>query len=116
MHQIQYSIPKELAYAEELVHLMDDRFRIPVINFRFGLDPIIGLIPWVGDLITFVISSLIITALVRHGVSKYVMFKMIGNIVLDLIIGGIPLIGDIWDFFNKANRKNLQLAREHFSV
>lgn len=116
MYNLEKSLPQELVYAEKLVHLMDDQFRIPIINYRIGLDPLIGLIPWIGDIVTFSISSLIVMALVKHGVSKYVMFKMIGNILLDLVIGGIPVIGDLWDFFNKANRKNLKLAKEYFKT
>lgn len=53
-------------------------------------------------------------ALFRNGVSHSVILKMVANILLDLLIGGIPVLGDAWDFFNKANRKNLKLARKHF--
>jgi len=114
MNKIEHTIPKELEYAEKLVGLMDDKFKIPFINFRFGLDPIIGLIPVAGDIVSFSVSSLIVIALFRNGVPRTVVLKMAANIVLDLIIGGIPVIGDAWDFFNKANRKNLKLARKHF--
>lgn len=116
MHRIETGIPKELGWAEKLVRLMDDQFKIPFINFRFGLDPIIGLIPWAGDAITFVISALIVKSLVDAGLPKPLIKKMVWNIVLDLAIGTIPLIGDIWDFFNQANRKNLKLAKEYFAM
>jgi hypothetical protein len=114
MHKIERAFPKELEYAEKLVCLMDDQFKIPLVNFRFGIDPVIGLIPWAGDLISFVISSLIISAFLRNGVPFSVILRMIANIVLDLVVGGIPLLGSVWDFFFKANRKNLKLAREYF--
>ena len=114
MHKIEQTIPKELEYAEKLVGLMDDQFKIPFINFRFGLDPIIGLVPFAGDVVTFVISSLIVLSLFRNGVPRSVILTMVANIILDLLIGGIPVIGDVWDFFNKANRKNLKLARKYF--
>lgn len=114
MHRIEQSIPQEIVWAEKLVRLMDDQFRIPIINVRFGLDPLIGLIPWLGDFVSFSISALIITAFVRHGVPFRIIMKMIANVVLDLLIGGIPVIGDVWDFFFKANRKNLQIARAYF--
>jgi biotin transporter BioY len=116
MYKIEQTFPKELEYAEKLVQLMDDQFKIPFLNFRFGIDPIIGLVPWAGDLISFVISSLIISAFVRNGVPFLVILRMIANIVLDLIVGGIPVLGSVWDFFFKANRKNLKLAREYFEV
>ena len=114
MHRIDQTIPKELEYAEKLVALMDDRFKVPFLNFRFGLDPIIGMVPFAGDVVTFLISALIVLALFRNGVPRSVVFTMVANIVLDLLIGGIPVIGDVWDFFNKANRKNLKLARKYF--
>lgn len=57
MHKVEQTFPKELEYAEKLVSIMDDKFKIPFVNFRFGLDPIIGLIPFGGDVITFLISS-----------------------------------------------------------
>jgi len=117
MHKIeQQTFPKELEYAEKLVSIMDDKFKIPFVNFRFGLDPIIGLVPFGGDVITFLISSLIVLALFRNGVPRSVILTMVANILLDLLIGGIPVIGDVWDFFNKANRKNLKLAKEYFEV
>jgi hypothetical protein len=116
MYKIEQTFPKELEYAEKLVQLMDDQFKIPFLNFRFGIDPIIGLVPWAGDVISFIISALIVTSFVRNGVPFLVILRMIANIVLDLIVGGIPVLGSVWDFFFKANRKNLKLAREYFEV
>lgn len=114
MYKIEVAIPKELEWAEKLTRLMDDQFKIPIINFRFGLDPIIGLIPWAGDVVSFVISSLILSALVRNGMPLGLIARMAANIVLDLIIGGIPVVGGIADFFFKANRMNLGLAKAYF--
>jgi hypothetical protein len=114
MYRIETSIPRELEWAEKLTHLMDDQFKIPFINFRFGLDPIISLIPWAGDFVSFLISTLIVTALVRNGMPFLLIAKMVGNIVLDLLIGGIPVLGGIADFFFKANRRNLKLAKAYF--
>lgn len=104
----------ELEWAEKLTKLMDDQFRVPVIGFRFGLDPIIGLIPWAGDIISFLTSLLIISAIVRNGMPLGLIAKMIGNLLLDLLIGGIPVVGSVADFFFKANRKNLKLAQTYF--
>lgn len=116
MYKIEHTIPKELEYAEKLVSLMDDQFKLPFMKFRFGIDPIIGLIPWAGDAVSFLISALIVTAFVRHGVPFSIVLRMIANIVLDLVVGGVPLVGSIWDFFFKANRKNLRLAKEYFET
>jgi hypothetical protein len=115
MYRIEQTIPKELEYAERLTRLMDDQFKIPFINFRFGLDPIISLIPWAGDLVSFLISAIIVTALVRNGMPFGLILRMVANIVFDLLIGGVPVLGSIADFFFKANRRNLKLAQEHFA-
>ncbi len=114
MHKIEPSITKEIEWAERLVSLMDDKFKIPFINFSFGLDPLIGLIPVVGDLVSLAISGLILKGLIRAGLPKRLITKMAMNLLLDFLIGEVPVIGDVWDFFNKANRKNLKLAKEHF--
>ena len=114
MHRLEHSLPIELQWAERLTRLMDDQFRIPVIGFRFGIDPIIGLIPWAGDLVSFLISTLIVSAIVRHGMPRSLVVRMVANILLDLIIGGIPVVGTMADFFFKANRSNLKLAQQYF--
>lgn len=114
MHRIETTIPKELELAERLTRLMDDQFKVPIINFRFGLDPVIGLIPWAGDIVSFAISILILSSIVRNGMPFWLIARMVLNIVLDLLIGGVPVLGGIADFFFKANRMNLKLAREYF--
>lgn len=114
MRKIESSVPKEILWAEKLVYWMDDLVKIPFTNFRFGLDPIIGLVPWVGDIVSFAISGLILKSLVSAGLPKQLIWKMFRNIAIDFGIGLIPILGDVWDFFFRANRKNLKLAREYF--
>lgn len=114
MHRIANEIPKELKYAEKLVRLMDDQFKIPFLNFRFGLDPILGLVPWVGDLVSFAVSALIIKSLWDAGLPSKLIQKMVLRSLLDLGLGTIPVIGDVWDFFFKSNGRNLKLAKEFF--
>ena len=93
---------------------MDNAIRIPGTNIRFGLDPLLGLFPFIGDLISYGISSMLVLAMVRNGASGKVVIKMIGNITLDYIIGNVPIIGYIMDFGYKANERNLKLLHEHF--
>lgn len=93
---------------------MDNQFRLPGTNFRFGLDPIINLVPVLGDVSGFVISSALLLSMVKHGVSRKVVIVMVLNILVDAIIGGIPLIGQIFDFYFKANSRNLKLLKEHY--
>ena len=108
-------IPDELKWIGRMTDLMDNSFRIPVLGIRFGLDPIIGLIPGIGDVITFSISGLLVLSMVRKGASAMLALKMIGNILFDAIIGEVPLIGDATDFFTKANRRNFKLMQEYYA-
>jgi MFS superfamily sulfate permease-like transporter len=104
---------RELKWLEQATHYMDSVFRIPGTNIRFGLDPVVGLVPFVGEIITFCLSGTMVLSMVKYGASRKVIMLMIGNILIDSIIGSIPLIGDLFDFTYKANRKNLKLLKEH---
>lgn len=108
------SAPTDLYWIEEMVRLMDKRFRIPGTRFRFGLDPILGLFPVVGDLTSFAISGGLILYMLRFGVSRKVIILMLLNISVDAIIGSIPVIGNIFDFYFKANSRNIKLLRRHY--
>ncbi len=105
---------KELELIEKVTRLMDNAFRIPGTNIRFGLDPLLGLFPFFGDLISYGISSSLVLAMVRKGASGKVVVKMIGNITLDYIISNVPILGYIIDFGYKANERNFKLLKEHF--
>ncbi|QHT66482.1 DUF4112 domain-containing protein [Rhodocytophaga rosea] len=109
----EYNSSTELKWLEQATTWMDSLFRIPGTNIRFGLDPIIGLFPFIGEIITFGISGAMVLSMVKYGASRKVIILMIGNILIDSVIGSIPLIGDLFDFTYKANRKNLQLLKEH---
>ena len=108
-------LPKEVEVAKQLVTIMDDAINIPIVNKRIGLDPIIGLVPWVGDMFTAFISLLIVVSLVRNGAPVKLVLQMLVNIAIDLFIGGIPVVGDVWDFFFRSNRRNLKLLIDHHS-
>ena len=104
----------ELEWVDRITALLDSRFRLPLLKWKFGIDPILGLVPVVGDIVTFIISAFMIVIMVRHGASGSLVLRMIGNIVLDYAGGSIPLIGDIFDFRMRANRRNYHLLREHY--
>jgi len=93
---------------------MDSLFRIPGTSIRFGLDPILGLFPFFGDLISYGISCSLVLTMVKKGIGGKVLVKMISNITLDYIISNVPIVGYIIDFGYKANERNLKLLREHF--
>jgi len=101
-----------LRRLEALGSLLDSRFRLPG-GFRFGLDPLIGLVPGVGDAASAIISLYIVLEAYRLGASRGTLARMMLNIGLDLGVGIIPIIGDVADFAFKSNRRNLDLLRRH---
>jgi hypothetical protein len=109
----EHNLPVEHKWLEQATTWMDSLFRIPGTNIRFGLDPIIGLFPFIGEIITFGISGIMVLSMVKYGASRKVIILMIGNILIDSVVGSIPLLGDLFDFGYKANRKNLNLLKAH---
>lgn len=104
----------ELKYIEKFCIFLDKKYTLKGTNFKFGADPIIGLIPVAGHVITFIISGALILVMARHGVSGKVAVKMVLNITIDTLVGAIPVLGNIFDFFYKANIKNVKLLKEHY--
>jgi len=109
-------VEQDLHTLSRLAGLMDDRFRIPGTPIRFGLDGILGLVPGVGDGLGAVVSLGIAVVALRHGASLGLAARMLLNILLDMILGSVPLIGDIFDFAWKANRKNIDLLYRHHGL
>lgn len=105
---------KSLYWLDRTANLLDNRFRIPGTKIRFGLDFIIGLIPYVGDMIGLAISGLLLLVMARNGASGMVALKMVGNILLDAAVGVFPFIGDLFDLGYKANRRNVNLLQQHY--
>ncbi len=99
--------------SRRFAELLDSKFRIPNTNIRFGLDPIISLIPGAGDWIAGMISSYFILLGVRADVPPSVLLRMGFNILLDVVIGAIPLLGDLFDVGWKANIRNAELLEEY---
>lgn len=105
----------KIKWVEWVSHLMDEQFRFPGTNFRFGIDPILNLIPVVGDLSGFAVSAALVATMAKHGASGKVLTLMILNIILDATIGAIPILGQIFDFAYKANTRNIRLLRAHYT-
>ena len=88
--------------------LLDESIRLPG-GFRIGLDGIVGLIPGIGDVIGLALSSVIVLDAGRRGVPPSILLRMAANVLSEMVIGSIPLIGDVFDFVWKANTRNLRL-------
>ncbi len=103
-----------MPFIKRLVYLLDKQFRVPGTNFRFGLDPLMNLFPFFGDISGFVISAGLVLAMIKKGAGNKLVVLMCINIFLDATIGAIPVVGQIFDFFFKANSRNLQLMKAHY--
>lgn len=98
-----------LRRVRRLSYLLDDWLRIPGTPYRIGLDGLIGLLPGFGDVIGAFLSAYILLEAMQLGVPKTTLLRMVGNIVIEMLVGAIPLLGDIFDVAWKANRKNAAL-------
>ena len=103
-----------MKFVENVSRLLDSRFTIPGTNIRFGLDPIFSLFPVLGDLITYLISGVLIYTMHNRGASREVVVKMIMNSTFDAVLGAIPLVGTVFDVFYRSNERNLRLLKEHY--
>ncbi|WP_345070182.1 DUF4112 domain-containing protein [Hymenobacter fastidiosus] len=110
-----FDADERLRWVERVAHLMDSQFRLPGTQFRFGLDPLLGLLPVVGDLSTLAVSGALLMTMMRHGASGAVVVRMALNILLDTLVGAIPLLGNLFDFAFKSNERNVALLRRHYA-
>ena len=102
----------ELEVVRQIRKWMDELFTVPGTKFKVGLDPILGLIPGVGDLTTAAVSMYLLSAANRLGVPTVVMMRMLLNVAIDTLLGFIPIVGDAFDAAHKANAKNAALVEQ----
>src|SRR4028118_975290 len=100
----------------KLSRLMDTAIGIPGTKFRIGLDPIIGLVPGAGDIVSTAFSAYIIYLATRFGIPGQDLRKMLFNIGLEAAVGTVPLVGDLFDAYYKSNIRNLALLEQHLQV
>jgi len=104
------------AAVSRFAYWLDAGIRIPGTNQRFGLDPILGLIPGAGDAAGAVLAGWILVEAIRLGASRATVLRIAGNIALDAAVGAVPLLGDIFDFAWKANLRNVALLERHLEA
>jgi hypothetical protein len=102
-----------LKRLRQLARLLDKAFVIPGTKVGIGLDPIIGLLPGGGDFLGIMLSAYIVLEAARLGASKTTLSRMVSNIVIDSLIGTVPVVGDLFDFAWTANTKNITLLEDH---
>lgn len=102
-----------LQRLRQLQFLLDNAFQIPGTRLRVGLDPIVGLVPWVGDLLTTAFSVALLVHAHQLRVPRIVQLRMLFNVGLDTLVGAVPLAGDVADAFWKSNARNFALLERH---
>lgn len=102
-----------LRTARYLANLLDNKFNI--LGFKFGLDPILGMVPWFGDLVALGLSLYVIWIAKNMGAPQQLIMRMGSNVFLDFFLGSIPVLGDFVDFIYKPNKKNLELLERFVS-
>lgn len=96
--------------------LLDDGVKLPVVNVRVGLDPLVGLLPVAGDTVAAIASLYLVGEAVRLGVRKRTLARMLANVGIDFAVGSIPLLGDLFDVVWRANRRNFRLVLDDLGV
>jgi hypothetical protein len=96
---------------ERLARTMDSAIKLPIIG-GVGLDALLGLVPFAGDATSAAISISLIARSVRYGVPREIITKMLANVLVDFLLGSVPLVGDLADMWFKANERNVALLRE----
>ncbi len=104
---------EKLHHLRRLSHLWDNSLKIPGINFRVGLEAIVGLLPIGGDILGMIFSTYILVQAVQLGLPKITLLRMVLNILIDGVVGSIPILGDLFDSTWKANTKNVNLLEAH---
>ena len=100
---------------QNIEFLLDEAFRVPGTRFRFGIDGIIGLVPGFGDVLAGIFSLVIPLAAWIRGVPYVTLVRMAANLAIGVLVGAIPLFGDIFDIVWKTNRRNYRLLRRHLA-
>lgn len=103
---------RSLQRAHKLAHLLDNAFRVPGTQWRIGWDSLIGIIPGVGDVLTTGVSLWIVSEAKRLGAPGGLQLRMLWKLLLDMVFGSVPLIGDVFDAGYKANVRNVQLLED----
>jgi hypothetical protein len=100
-------------FARFLAELLDQRFTIPGTSIRIGLDPLIGLIPGIGDTLANLAGSAILFIGAKFNLPKVVLLRMALNIALNTLIGAIPFVGDLFSIWFRSNVRNVQLLERY---
>ena len=107
------TVSHRVVRARTLARLLDEAVRVPGTRVRFGLDPLLGLIPGAGDLAGAALGGWVILLAAGEGAPRAMLLRMLGNIAVDTVIGTIPFFGDLFDVGFRANSRNVTLLERH---
>ncbi len=112
--QADYSKRAALERLDMLAHLFDTAFILPGTNIRFGVELIMRLVPGIGDAAASALSCYLLYEAHRLDVPRQVFARMVANVAIEGVVGAVPFIGDLFDVGFRANRRNVNILREHF--
>jgi hypothetical protein len=98
-----------------IARLLDSAVVIPGTRIRIGLDPVIGLIPGAGDAVTTALSAYVVYEAYRAGLPPALILRMALNVIIDLVVSAVPVLGDIGDIFWRANQRNLAIFDDYLA-
>jgi hypothetical protein len=113
LRQLTPGQEQRLAVLRRVAGMLDSAMLVPGTSIRFGLDPILGLIPGLGDLVSPLFTIGVIWQARDLGLPKVVQLRMVFNVAIDMLIGLVPVAGDLFDVAWKANNMNLALLDRH---
>lgn len=105
--------PTHLQRLRGFVNLLETALRVPGTRIRFGADAVLGLVPGLGDVMGGILSAVIVGEAVRAGVPRPVLLRMFLNVALDVLVGAVPVAGDLFDVFWKPGVRNLALLERY---
>jgi hypothetical protein len=105
----------DITRARALARALDSAIGIPGTQVRFGLDPILGLVPGAGDIAGAMLSAYIVLIAANKGAPRPVIWRMLGNIAVDTALGSVPILGDVFDVAYKSNMRNVELLERYAS-
>jgi hypothetical protein len=107
--------PAVLERLRRFSYWLDEGIPIPGTRIRIGLDPILGVIPGAGDAAGAILAGAIVVESLRQRISRYAVVRMAANVVIDTVIGSIPVLGDLFDAGWKSNQRNLAILERHIA-
>lgn len=108
--------PAAIRRVRIVAYLLDDAIRVPGTNYRVGLDPLVGVVPGLGDAATTLVSLYIVLEAVLADAPPRVLARMVAVVAVDAVFGSIPLVGTLFDAVWKANARNARLLADHLDA